>query len=39
LPGPTAAVSNAAVPVHATTSPATAPVTVQLVSVAAVVPS
>jgi hypothetical protein len=39
LPGPTAAVSNAAGPVHATTSPATPPVTVQLVSVAAAVPS
>jgi len=33
------AVSKVAVPVHATTSPPTPPVTVQLVSVAAVVPS
>ena len=39
LPVPTLAVSKLAVPVHATTSPPSAPVTVQLVSVAAVVPS
>src|SRR5688500_18146027 len=39
LPPPTLASANVAVPVHATTSPPSAPVTVQLVRVAAVVPS
>ncbi len=39
LPVPTVALSKAATPVQATRSPLTAPVTVQVVSVAAVVPS
>ncbi|MNC98394.1 hypothetical protein D3C83_163340 [compost metagenome] len=39
LPVSTFASANVAAPVHATTSPPSAPVTVQLVSVAAVVPS
>jgi hypothetical protein len=39
FPAPTVADANAAVPVHATISPLTTPETVQLVSVAAVLPS
>src|SRR5260221_7423292 len=39
LPEPTLADANAAVPVHVTTSPLITPVSVQLVSVALVVPS
>ena len=39
LPVPTAAVLNAALPVHATTSPPTAPVTLHVASVALVIPS
>ena len=39
FPTPTLAVSNAALPVHPTASPATRPLTVQLVSIALVVPS